>query len=123
MVFEKIQNDCVIEFMEDDSTDEYESFKLNPLYNPDLIDYFQKYYLPYIFIWGAYAFRNMDPDYSITKIDQGCIEKYFGTMKRIRGHLPIVPARHVLHSLRTVLANNAMLTTKSKKGKRKVNSK
>ena len=51
MVFEKIQNDCVFEFMEDDSTDEYESFKLNPLYNPDLIDYFQKYYLPYIFIW------------------------------------------------------------------------
>ena len=121
MVFEKIHNDCVFEFMEDDSTDEYESFKLNPLYNPDLIDYFQKY--TYIFIWGAYAFRNMDPDYSITKIDQGCIEKYFGTLKRIRGHLPIVPARHVLHTLRTVLANNAMLTTKSKKGKRKENSK
>ena len=66
--------------------------------------------MPYIFIWGAFIFRNMDPSYSITKIDQGCIEKYFGTIKRIRGHLPKVPARHVLLSLKYVLANCAMFT-------------
>jgi hypothetical protein len=79
--------------------------------------------MPYIFIWGAYVFRNMDSEYSITKIDQGCIEKYFGTLKRIRGHLPIVPARHVLQTLKTVLANNLILTKESKKRKRNENSK
>ena len=43
--------------------------------------------MPYIFIWRAYAFRDMDIDYNITKIDQGCIKKYFGSLKRIRGHI------------------------------------
>ena len=77
--------------------------------------------MPYIFIWGGYIFRNMDPSYSVTKIDQGCIEKYFGTIKRIRGHQPIVPvpAKHVLHSMKYVLANCIIITApKAMKRKR-----
>jgi hypothetical protein len=45
------------------------------------------------------------------------------SLKRIRGHLPIVPARHVLQTLKTVLANNLILTKESKKRKRNENSK
>ena len=56
----------------------------------------------------------MDPSYSITKIDQGCKERYFGTIKHIRGHQPIVPAKHVLDSFKTVLANSIMFKKSAK---------
>lgn len=91
-----------------------DSGDVNSLFNPDLIHYLQKFYMPYVFIWSGYVFRMLDDDYNITKIDQGCIEKYFGTTKRIRGHQPIVPARHVLQSLQNVLANNVMMTKPKK---------
>ena len=111
-VFLEIQTQCESEAESPDTSGEE-----NVLFNPELINYLQKFYMPYIFIWGAFIFRNMDPTYSITKIDQGCIEKYFGTNKRIRGHLPIVPARHVLLSLKYVLANCVMFTQSSKNQK------
>ena len=60
----------------------------------------------------------MDPDCKITKIDQGCIEKYFGSIKHVRGHQPIVPARHVLDSYKTVLANSILFTEKAKQEKK-----
>lgn len=109
VVFNKIQaevSECV-------------SGEENLLYNINLINYLQNFYMPYIFIWSGYVFRNMDPSYSLTKIDQGCIEKYFGTIKRIRGHQPIVPAKHVLHSLRFVLANSIIFTGSQQSLKRK----
>ena len=96
-VFEKIQEEST-----DLTTDL--SGETNPLYYPQLINYLQKFFMPYIFIWGALVFRKMDPDCKITKIDQGCIEKYFGSIKHVRGHQPIVPARHVLDSYKTVLS-------------------
>ena len=74
--------------------------------------------MPYIFIWSALVFRKIDPDCQITKIDQGCIEKYFGSIKHVRGHQPIVPARHVLDSYKTVLANSIILTEKAKQEKK-----
>ena len=78
----------------------------------------QKFYMPYIFIWGGFVFRKMNATYSITRIDQGCIEKYFGTRKRAKRHEAIVPAKYVLDSFQTVLANSIMLT-KPKTTKRK----
>ena len=63
-------------------------------------------------------FTKMNPKYSITRIDQGCIEKYFGTCKRAKRHEAIVPAKYVLDSFQTVLANSIMLT-KPKTKKRK----
>jgi hypothetical protein len=60
----------------------------------------------------------MDPDCQITKIDQGCIEKYFGSIKHVRGHQAIVPARHVLDSYKTVLANSIIFTEKAKQAKK-----
>jgi hypothetical protein len=76
--------------------------------------------MPYIFIWGGFVFRKMNPTYSITRIDQGCIEKYFGTRKRAKRHEAIVPAKYVLDSFQTVLANSIVLT-KQKKLKKKTN--
>jgi hypothetical protein len=86
------------------------SCELNLLYYPQLINYFQKFFMPYIFIWSSLVLRKMDPDCQITKIDQGCIVKYFGWIKHVRGHQPIVPARHVLDSYKTVLANSIIFT-------------
>ena len=108
--FEKVQ----IESTEDLS----ESGEENLLLNHDLIDLMQKFYMPYIFIWVGFVFRKMNPKYSITRIDQGCIEKYFGTCKRAKRHEAIVPAKYVLDSFQTVLANSIMLT-KPKTKKRK----
>ena len=76
--------------------------------------------MPYIFIWGAFVFRNMDPTYSITRIDQGCIEKHFGTKKRVKGHQPINPAKYVLDSFQTVLANSIMFTKPKQNKKEKL---
>jgi hypothetical protein len=55
---------------------------------------------------------------SNTRIDQGCIEKYFGTRKRVKCHEAIVPAKYVLDSFQSVLANSIVLT-KEKKLKKK----
>ena len=90
--------------------DDSESGEENLLYYPEFIKFLQSFFMPYIFIWGGYIFRNMDSTYSITKIDQGCIEKYFGTTKRVRGNIPLVPAKHVLLSFKTVIANCVMFT-------------
>ena len=80
---------------------------------PKLINYFQKIFIPYIFIWIALVFRKIDLDCQITKIDQGYIEKYFGSIKHVSGHQPIVPARYVLILYKTVLANRIIFTEKS----------
>ena len=110
-VFENIQKDSGVD---------NESGEENVLYNPDFIQFSQNFFMPYIFIWGGYIFREMDPDYSIVKTDHGCIEKYFSTTKRVRGHIPIVPAKHVLLSFKTVIASCVMFTdTKQKSQKEK----
>ena len=94
----------------------------NVLFNVDLIYFMQNFYMPFILIWGGFVFRKMDPTYSITRIDQGCIEKYFGTRKRAKRHEPIVPAKYALDSFQTVLANS-IIFTKSKTKKAKNNKK
>jgi hypothetical protein len=82
----------------------------NLLYNPDYINFLQKNFTPYIFIWAGYVFRGMETQQNITRITQGSIEKYFGTIKRIRGQ-PIVPARHVIASMESVLSSCAILAS------------
>jgi hypothetical protein len=61
----------------------------------------------------------MDPNYSITRIDQGCIEKYFGTRKRAKRHEPKVPAKYAPDTFQTVLTNS-IIFTKPKTKKQKI---
>ena len=92
----------------------------NVLFNVDLIYFMQNFHMPYIFIWGGFVFRKMDPNYNITRIYQGCIEKYFSTRKRAKRHEPIVPAKYALDSFQTVLANSIIFSkSKTKKAKNK----
>ena len=70
--------------------------------------------MPYIFIWSALVFRKINPDCQITKINQGCIEKHYGSIKHVRGHQAIVSARHVLDSAK--ITNNLFNDISSSNG-------
>ncbi len=65
--------------------------------------------MAYIFIWSGFVYRLMDGA-KINRLSQGFIEKHFGT-KRREIPKPIVPARYILLSLRTALADCALVET------------
>ncbi len=87
---------------------------LNLLYNPDYIQFLQYHFMPYIFIWSGFVYRQMDGE-NITRLSQGVIEKHFGT-KRREIPKPIVPARYIFSSLQiyTALAVCAILESCNK---------
>ena len=60
-----------------DISDEF--FDENPFYNESFIDYLLDNHMPYIFIWGSYAFKGLD----ITRITNGCIENLFKFRKSL----------------------------------------
>ena len=67
--------------------------------------------MPYIFIWSGFVLQ-MDGA-NITRLSQGVIEKHFGT-KRWEIPKPIVPARYILSSIKTALADCAILESCNK---------
>jgi hypothetical protein len=81
------------------------SLNVNQLHNEDFINFLQSNFMPYIFIWAGFVFR--DSKHNIKSITQGIIEKQFGTRKRIYPH-PQVPARHIITSCQSVLSNCAI---------------
>jgi hypothetical protein len=85
---------------------------LNLLYNTDYIQFLQYHFMPYIFIWSGFVYRQMDGA-NITRLSQGVIEKHFGT-KRREIPKPIVPNRYILSSLKTALADCAILESCNK---------
>ena len=80
---------------------------INLLFNEDFIIFLQYHFMPYIFIWSGFVYRQMDGA-NITRLSQGVIEKHFGT-KRRELPKPIVPARYIISSLKTALADCAVL--------------
>ena len=79
----------------------------NLLFNLEYIKFLQSNFMPYAFIWAGFIYREMDKQEKVTRLTQGCIEKFFGTTKRIRGQ-PIVPARHVIESMKSAIAGCAI---------------
>ena len=71
---------------------------LNLLFNQDYITFIQYHFMPYIFIWSGFVYRQMDGA-NITRLSQGVIEKCFATKRRTIPK-PIVPARHIQASLK-----------------------
>ena len=65
--------------------------------------------MPYIFIWGGFAFRLLDAKdkygYQITHITQGSIEKHFGTIKRDHGHKAMYPAQYANEVVNNVITS------------------
>jgi len=87
------------------SSHEGVSETLNILCNKEYITFLQYHFMPYIFIWSGFVYREMDGT-QITRLSQGVIEKHFGT-KRREIPKPVVPARHILSSLKTAIADCA----------------
>jgi hypothetical protein len=59
----------------------------NLLFYLKYLEFLQNNFMPYIFLWGGFAFRLLDAKdkygYQITHITQGSIEKHFGTINVI----------------------------------------
>ena len=113
--FLKIQNETKI-----DSSNLTE----NSLYNLAFIKFLQNNFMPYIFIWAGYVFRNLDAKNkfgnAITHITQGTIEKHFGTTKIANGHIGLYPAEYATSSASAVITNckmvkSAVVSTKTSK--------
>ena len=58
----------------------------NYLFNIDLILFLNENFMPYIFIWSGFIFRNLNfkgkNGETITHLTSGSIEKEFGTIKK-----------------------------------------
>ena len=79
---------------------------VNPLCNQDFINFLQANFMPYIFIWAGFVYRQIK-EANITRLSQGVIEKCFATKRRTIPK-PIVPARHIQASLKDALADCAI---------------
>ncbi len=79
----------------------------NVLFYPQFIHFLQSNFMPYIFIWSGFVCREINHNKELTRLTQGVIEKFFGTKKNAIKQ-PLVPARFVISSLKSVLANCAI---------------
>ncbi len=80
---------------------------LNTLLNQEYLNFLQHHFMPYIFIWSGFVYRETKTDHTLTRLTQGVIEKFFGTRRRIHPK-PQVPARHIISSMKHALANCAI---------------
>jgi hypothetical protein len=72
--------------MDETKTDTNESLTANYLYNIDFISFLNDNFIPSIFIWSGFIFRNLNfkgkNGETITHLTSGSIEKEFGTIKK-----------------------------------------
>ena len=72
--------------MDDTKIDSDDSLMANYLFNIDLILFLNENFMPYIFIWSGFIFRNLNfkgkNGETITHLTSGSIEKEFGTIKK-----------------------------------------
>ena len=72
--------------MDETKTDTNDSLTANYLYNIDFISFLNYNFMPYIFIWSGFIFRNLNfkgkNGETITHLTSGSIEKEFGTIKK-----------------------------------------
>ena len=104
-IFQKVMDDTVID--SEDATDNY-------LFYYDYILFLNDNFMPYIFIWSGFIFRNLNFKgkfgETITHITQGSIEKEFGTIKNANGHLGMYPAEYTQTRVSSTLTNCAIST-------------
>ena len=93
----------------------------NYLFYNDFILFLNDNFLPYIFIWSGFIFRNLNfkgkLGETITHITQGSIEKEFGTIKNANGHLGMYPAEYVQTRVTSTLTNCLITTASTSKNK------
>ena len=95
--------------MDETKTDTNESLTANYLYNIDFISFLNDNFIPSIFIWSGFIFRNLNfkgkNGETITHLTSGSIEKEFGTIKKANGHLGLHPADYVQTRVACTLTN------------------
>ena len=95
--------------MDGTKTDTNDSLTANYLYNIDFILFLNENFMPYIFIWSGFIFRNLNfkgkNGETITHLTSGSIEKEFGTIKKANGHLGLHPADYVQTRVASTLTN------------------
>lgn len=89
-------------------------YEPNELYYPAFIQFLQKYFLPYIFIWGGYVFRGIDSE--VVWITQGCVERMIGDKKQLLHNKELVPARYARETVDFVIGQS-MVQRKELNGK------
>ena len=95
--------------MDGTKTDTNDSLTANYLYNIDFISFLNENFMPYIFIWSGFIFRNLNfkgkNGETITHLTSGSIEKEFGTIKKANGHPGLHPADYVQTRVASTLTN------------------
>jgi hypothetical protein len=64
----------------------------NENYKPEFIQYLQKYFMPYCFLWSGLVLYGLN----VSMFDNGSIEKYFGH-KKSKNTSPLLPAVGLLN--------------------------
>ena len=81
----------------------------NYLFNSNYILFLQDNFMPYIFIWSGFVFRNLNikgkHGETITHITSASIEKEIGTIKKANGHLGLHPAEYAQTRVASTLTN------------------
>jgi hypothetical protein len=94
----------------------------NLLFNLDFITFLQSNFMPYIFIWGGYVFRDLDAvdkyGYQITHLTQGSLEKHFGTIKKDHGHTAMYPAQYANEIVSSIITSCQVVKPIIKKAKK-----
>ena len=95
--------------MDGTKIDTNDSYTAKYLYNFDFILFLNDNFMPYIFIWSGFIFRNLNykgkNGETITHLTSGSIEKEFGTIKKANGHLGLHPADYVQTRVASTLTN------------------
>jgi hypothetical protein len=89
-LFEKLQADFQVK----------PGISLNSIFNPTYLNFLQFYFMPYVFIWSGYVYREMD----VTRLTQGTVEKNFGTRKNLI-NCAMLPVRYINATMKILLAN------------------
>jgi hypothetical protein len=80
----------------------------NDLYCPKFIEFLQKYFMPYCFLWAGFVLKGTN----ITRLTNGALEKYFAHKKK-KITSPLYPAEYVNHTFLSTKGKAIEFTSKS----------
>ena len=79
-----------------------ESSNVNTLVNQLFVEFLQKEFMPYIFLWGGFVLRDQEFDKPTTHMVDSSVEAWFRTRKNLID-APISPARYINETIHETL--------------------
>jgi hypothetical protein len=80
----------------------------NENYKTEFIQYLQKYFMPYCFLWSGLVLYGLN----VSRVDNGSIDKHFGH-KKSKITSPLLPAEYKNHTFKPTLGQVAEFMQKS----------